>query len=747
MFKKRDRRCSAIQFMLYTDPNYETRLFPAHWPTVSKLGLRANNKVYLEVLKSVGDLLVQSSGPWKILDIEAGVGVGVQVQRYPGLDSQRAGAVHSKSSTKVGDPNNKKDAKVPTVEDKYIMKDVLGTGAFSQVRLAEQREEPSKLYAIKIIDKKALKGKEDSLENEIKVLRRLDHPNVVKLLEAYESKSSVYLVMELVTGGELFDRIVEKGSYTEKDAADLIKQVLSAVAYMHTEGVVHRDLKPENLLYHSTDEDSKIMISDFGLSKMEDSGIMATACGTPGYVAPEVLAQKPYGKSVDVWSIGVISYILLCGYPPFYDENDANLFAQILKGEFEFDSPYWDDISDEAKAFIRQLMCVDVDKRLSCSEALEHAWITGAKNDKDIHASVSEQLKKNFAKSRWRQAYNAIAVSRQMKKMVLNSGATTTDNKDNSPGPEKSAAEVNGLTINYSRLDLDDKRKEDKPQNLSRNIKGALRSCNNKGPESPGKSRKRKFPGPAGILLESSPSSKIRFENSSDEIKDDYETLKENNQGTTTENENSDDLCGDIWMKMLSDYDTSCDEIDSYSISKLKGQSLPGSTAPDPTCSLVDPSGSINGMIHRAVMEKYRVHLSIGSILVLRNVAVLMTLRNHYVNVTLNNLLSIYQSGASPRRIIVSTSHHPLSISQIIKESKLSSRIKDVNQPLSKKVVDNPFINPTSKIPSSHTSNTFQFKKSGASPSKFHAQSPPIDSSESDILLEGLDEDSLFGDF
>ena len=177
-----------------------------------------------------------------------------------------------------------------------------------------------------------------------------------------------------MTGGELFDRIVEKGSYTEKDAADLIKQVLDAVAYMHREGVVHRDLKPENLLYQNQEEDSKIMISDFGLSKMEDSGIMATACGTPGYVAPEVLAQKPYGKSVDVWSIGVISYILLCGYPPFYDENDANLFAQILKGEFEFDSPYWDDISAEAKEFIRCLMCVDVDKRLSCEDALKHAW-------------------------------------------------------------------------------------------------------------------------------------------------------------------------------------------------------------------------------------------------------------------------------------------------------------------------------------------------------------------------------------
>merc|ERR1739846_312412 len=286
---------------------------------------------------------------------------------------------------------------------------------------AESKESPGDLHAIKVIDKKALKGKEDSLENEIKVLRRLDHPNVVKLLEAYESKSYVYLVMELVTGGELFDRIVEKGSYTEKDAADLIKQVLSAVNYMHESGVVHRDLKPENLLYHSPEEESKIMISDFGLSKMEESGIMATACGTPGYVAPEVLAQKPYGKEVDVWSIGVISYILLCGYPPFYDENDANLFAQILKGEFEFDSPYWDDISEEAKDFIRSLMCVNVDHRLTCEAALDHCWITGAKGDRNIHASVSEQLKKNFAKSKWKQAYHAIAISRKMKLLALNS--------------------------------------------------------------------------------------------------------------------------------------------------------------------------------------------------------------------------------------------------------------------------------------------------------------------------------------
>lgn len=327
-----------------------------------------------------------------------------------------------KDSTKKSKKDSKEASqdKPPSLEDKYDMKDILGTGAFSQVRLAQVKEDPSIMYAIKIIDKKALKGKEDSLDNEIKVLRRLQHPNIVQLLETYEDKTRVYLVMELVTGGELFDRIVEKGSYTEKDAADLIRQVLEAVDYMHDQGVVHRDLKPENLLYYSPDEDSKIMISDFGLSKMEDSGIMATACGTPGYVAPEVLAQKPYGKAVDVWSIGVICFILLCGYPPFYDENDANLFAQILKGEFEFDSPYWDDISESAKDFIRMLMCVDVDRRYTCKQALTHPWTSGnAASNKDIHGTVSEQLKKNFAKSRWRQLMHAIAMVHKMQRLAL----------------------------------------------------------------------------------------------------------------------------------------------------------------------------------------------------------------------------------------------------------------------------------------------------------------------------------------
>uniref|UniRef100_A0A4W4EE18 Protein kinase domain-containing protein n=1 Tax=Electrophorus electricus TaxID=8005 RepID=A0A4W4EE18_ELEEL len=303
----------------------------------------------------------------------------------------------------------------------------------SVVVLAEEKR-TRKLVAIKCIPKKALEGKENSIENEIAVLHKIKHANIVSLEDIYESKSHLYLVMQLVSGGELFDRIVEKGFYTEKDASKLIRQILDAVKYLHDMGIVHRDLKPENLLYYSMDEDSKIMISDFGLSKIEGSGsVMSTACGTPGYVAPEVLAQKPYSKAVDCWSIGVIAYILLCGYPPFYDENDAKLFEQILKAEYEFDSPYWDDISDSAKDFIVHLMERDPKLRYTCEQALQHPWIAGdTALDKNIHESVSAQIRKNFAKSKWKQAFNATAVVRHMRRLQLG----TSQEGQTQPSPQ-----------------------------------------------------------------------------------------------------------------------------------------------------------------------------------------------------------------------------------------------------------------------------------------------------------------------
>ncbi|NXJ74297.1 KCC1G kinase, partial [Trogon melanurus] len=304
----------------------------------------------------------------------------------------------------------------------FIFMEALGSGAFSEVFLVKQRS-TGKLFALKCIKKSPL-TRDSSLENEIAVLKKIKHENIVTLEDIYESTTHFYLVMQLVSGGELFDRILERGVYTEKDASVVIHQVLTAVKYLHENGIVHRDLKPENLLYLTPEENSKIMITDFGLSKMEQNGIMSTACGTPGYVAPEVLAQKPYSKAVDCWSIGVITYILLCGYPPFYEETETKLFEKIKEGYYEFESPFWDDISESAKDFIRHLLEKNPSVRFTCEEALRHPWINGnTALHRDIYPSVSAQIQKNFAKSKWRQAFNAAAVVHHMKKLHMNGHA------------------------------------------------------------------------------------------------------------------------------------------------------------------------------------------------------------------------------------------------------------------------------------------------------------------------------------
>ncbi|XP_048348077.1 calcium/calmodulin-dependent protein kinase type 1B-like [Sphaerodactylus townsendi] len=173
--------------------------------------------------------------------------------------------------------------KVEDISTVYDVKEKLGAGAFSEVVLAQEHGS-QRLVALKCIPKKALRGKEAAVENEIAVLKKIQHENIVALEDIYESPTHLYLAMQLVTGGELFDRIIERGYYTEKDASLLVRQVLEAVNYLHSLGIVHRDLKPENLLYATPFEDAKIMITDFGLSKIEQDGVMATACGTPGYV-------------------------------------------------------------------------------------------------------------------------------------------------------------------------------------------------------------------------------------------------------------------------------------------------------------------------------------------------------------------------------------------------------------------------------------------------------------------------------
>jgi calcium/calmodulin-dependent protein kinase I len=262
--------------------------------------------------------------------------------------------------------------------DEYEIGETLGTGHFSKVKLGIDKKTGEKV-AIKIINKPT-GSKIAMLKTEVDIMTRTDHPNVVKLHKVHETPTVLYLVMEILTGGELFDRIVAKGHYSEADARKLTITMLNAVLYLHEMGIAHRDLKPENLLLKDTSEEAIIKITDFGLSKIfaddaQGEVVMKTACGTPGYVAPEVLTHENYSSQVDLWSIGVIVYILLCGFPPFYGDNDAQMFRKIKAGTYKFLSPYWDPISADAKDFVSKLLVVDPKKRLDCKAALDHKWL------------------------------------------------------------------------------------------------------------------------------------------------------------------------------------------------------------------------------------------------------------------------------------------------------------------------------------------------------------------------------------
>jgi len=228
-------------------------------------------------------------------------------------------------------------------------------------------------------------------------MKKTKHNNILQLHEIYEDDENVYIVMELIEGSELFDRIVEKGFYSERDAINIVKQIVCAVSYLHDIGVVHRDLKPENLLCSGHGENEIVKIADFGLSKFHsDEDKLMTSCGTPGYVAPEVLLSERYDKSVDMWGIGVITYILLAGYPPFYDENDnedeTGLFEKVINVEYDFEDECWDEISDLAKEFISALLQRVPSNRLTATQALEHPWLSSTPEEIDISKRVTRRM-------------------------------------------------------------------------------------------------------------------------------------------------------------------------------------------------------------------------------------------------------------------------------------------------------------------------------------------------------------------
>lgn len=263
-------------------------------------------------------------------------------------------------------------------EELYRLKGVLGTGAYSTVREGyHTRSNNDMTYAVKCVNRKKLSEEDEAaLLDEVAILQEMKHVHIIRLYDFFVESSTYYLVMERMSGGELFDRIVAKAYYNEKEARDVCKILLEAVRFCHDNQVAHRDLKPENLLLLSEDDDSTVKIADFGFAKkVRSPQSLTTQCGTPGYVAPEILEGTAYDTMADMWSVGVILYILLGGYPPFIENNQRDLFRKIRRGEYEFHEEYWGTVSGEAKELISSLLTVDPGSRLDAGQALQNAWI------------------------------------------------------------------------------------------------------------------------------------------------------------------------------------------------------------------------------------------------------------------------------------------------------------------------------------------------------------------------------------
>ncbi|XP_044011103.1 calcium/calmodulin-dependent protein kinase type II alpha chain isoform X11 [Aphidius gifuensis] len=261
--------------------------------------------------------------------------------------------------------------------DNYDLKEELGKGAFSVVRRCVQKSTGLE-FAAKVINTKKLSQRDfQKLEREARICRKLQHPNIVRLHESIQEENCHYLVFDLVTGGELFEDIVAREFYSEADASHCIQQILESVHHCHHNGIVHRDLKPENLLLASKAKGAAVKLADFGLAiEMQgDAQAWYGFAGTPGYLSPEVLKKEPYGKPVDIWACGVILYILLVGYPPFWDEDQHRLYGQIKAGAYDYPSPEWDTVTPEARNLINQMLTVNPSRRITASEALRHPWI------------------------------------------------------------------------------------------------------------------------------------------------------------------------------------------------------------------------------------------------------------------------------------------------------------------------------------------------------------------------------------
>jgi calcium-dependent protein kinase len=346
----------------------------------------------------------------------------VDVSKTSPMTQSKLKTAGTQSQLKVG-PDIFVSLKKGSIFDHYKIGKTLGEGAYGKVYHVTHKDTAIE-RAMKAIKKKAIiKEEEEKLFAEVNILKELDHPNIVRLYEMYQDETHYYLITEFCTGGELFDRIQKLKSFTEKMAADYLKQILSAIVYCHDRRIVHRDLKPENLLLDSKKSDSNLKVIDFGTSKKFVEGEkMTQKFGTAYYIAPEILISKGYNEKCDVWSCGVILYILLCGYPPFGGSTDQDIIKKVKIGDFQFDPEDWSKISEEAKNLIRKMLTRDPAKRVSAKEALADPWVQSNAPHKQVNAKFMQNMAGFHSRNKLRSSiltFMAVHITGQSEKEDL----------------------------------------------------------------------------------------------------------------------------------------------------------------------------------------------------------------------------------------------------------------------------------------------------------------------------------------
>ncbi|CAH8587992.1 unnamed protein product [Schistosoma curassoni] len=327
------------------------------------------------------------------------------------------------------------------VTDKYTVSKHIGRGAYGEVRLIFDKEYCEK-YAMKIVQKKHFslaskfgKPSTSSIASEVDILTRLNHPCIIQIYDVIDTTEAMYMVLELVEGGELFNRIVDLGQLNESDSKFLFLQMVIAVKYLHDHGITHRDLKPENILLTSKANRCLIKVTDFGVSKLVDEGTMLrTFCGTPDYLAPEVLKTAGCGTYtcvIDVWSLGVILYICLVGYPPFTKQRqDFDLETQIINGLYDFPKMFWHGISEEAINLIKHMLVVNPVNRSSIYDVLEDPWLIDAEIQNEVQQLISHASKTNVSSN-----HSQLNVSKQIYLSSLSQGISSNNHSPETTNP------------------------------------------------------------------------------------------------------------------------------------------------------------------------------------------------------------------------------------------------------------------------------------------------------------------------